>query len=572
MKRLRIFSGVVLLAILAAACTPIAAIPDLTGRTAMTVVYDVTHATVSGAWGWVAWIWGLTISIGLAVLVYKLMVNGWPKIVFQVTTLVVVGILTIGGMTLIFDGWATATATHAVQVGADRAKTRKANQYVEKLHLPATKAVLVPRTCNEVDDGGTGCRYEWVYDHDPWTECTSHDKNGNCDGWTTYYHHMHVPYFKQEVRAVGYFSMPDEYLLDKVGEDAGTGLTKSDIPNMPLYNYTDWQAPENYDVWWYGKDHLYGHTPDPIGAFDYQIPPEFTTIQDALRHGRPYIITVTHRYVNWVFITRDTNNLVATSSLVDKYLAAGLLPQINMPYSRWNTAGLNHDYDFVQFLGGLKLPGAQDEAGTAALWIGPKLQGSLLMWFVPASAVDNPDALIQAAKTYLSDPAKWALNMAPKNLILIVCGVSQDSSIIKWCRSETGMPTGNVDLRYTLDHLHDVPFTNLGVFGTITATATVGDNGFYTTKVVVGTDGIIGLLKDFKRVSMSGLDWLKTDIKLDRSDIVWAVTTETESARDWALFWDIAGILVACGVAYGLYQMPGAEGEDHSNRRYYRGY
>lgn len=580
MKCFRVFSFVGLIALLAAGCTPIANIGDITGKSAMNVIYDATYRTVSGAWGVTGWIWSLTLAFSIAWFCYKILNGGGFKAgVFSVAAVFFAALFLTGFVVNAYSkSAATQVATHAVQVGADKAKTRKANQYVEKLHLAVTKTVLEKRTCNQFSNGGTGCRYEWTYEynsHIEWDRCSRTVGSGNNE--TTEYYDcnphevhdtMHVPYFKEEWQTYAYVAMPDEYLLNKVGEDSGTGLVKSGVANNPIKKYTDWQAPENYDANWYGNDTMFGKTPDPIGAFEFSIPAEWHAMDDALRHGRPYIVTVYHSYVNWVFITGDTNNLVTTSSVVDKYLAGDLLPQVNMLYSRFNTPGLAQDYDFVQFKGGLSLTGAQDAAGTASLWVGPTLQGSKILWFVPAEEVDNPDAWIQAAKAYLSNKDKWGFNMAPKNMILIGCGVDRTSNMIKFCRMETGMPSGNVDLRYTVDHLHDIPFTIQGVFGTISASAVPDTNGFYATTVKVEADGIVGLLKDFKRTKMASLDWLKTDIKLDKTDIVWTVTTETASARNWAFGWDVAGVLAACLAAYLLFQMESAAPE--SPRRYYR--
>jgi len=381
---------------------------------------------------------------------------------------------------------------------------------------------------------------------------------------------MHVPFFTEEWRTVTYYSMPDEYLVNKVGEDAGTGLQKSPVANMPLRYMTDWQAPETFSGFWYGRSRGAGwenKNAPTLNGFEYVIPAEWKAMDTTLKQARPYVATVYHDYVNWVFVTAESNNFVATSSKVKQYEAAGLLPAVNLLYSRFGTGNvaLHQDYDFVQFRGGLNPANKQvwqDAAGIYALKLGPEIQGSLVLWFVPAKSVDDPDSLILAGKAYLSDNAKWGFNMAPKNLVLIMCGVSEDQVKINFCRMETGMPSGNINIRATIDKVANVPFTPQGVFGTMKTEAKVDANGFYKTSIEFPseTDGFMQLLfaKDgqgFVRVKMQSLDWLKTDIKLDKEDIVWAVEDQTAESRSQALMFKVIGFLVSCALLWGAFSM-----------------
>ena len=544
MKRRTWFSCLLLMVFVVSACAP-AAIGDITGKSAMTLIYDKTYETVSFAWSLTGWLLGLSFGAALAVFVYIKMQSGKGAVgVFLFTAVV-----TIGLFSLMAGSFAKTDATHAVEVGAERAKTRKANQYKEKLHIPVTKTVLETRACAQRNNAWSGCRYEYTYDWNYQTTCTTttDDKGNSTTDCTTTHDTMHVPYFIEEWHAFAYFAMPDEYLLNKVGEDSGTGLAKSEVANNPVRHYTDWQAPENYDAYWFGGDRL--------NSFDYVIPDEWKAMDAGLKAGRPYVITTYHDYVNWVFVTADSNNLVATSSQVEKYLSAGLLPQVNMIYSRFGTVNtaLAADYDFVQFGGGLQpvdYTAWQDAASLYSLNVGPGLQGSMVIWFVPANAVDNPDAWIQAAKAYLSQKEKWDFYMAPKNLILIGCGVDMATDTISFCRMETGMPSGNVEIRYMMDHVSGVPFTPQGIFGTMNPTAMPDANGFYTSKMDVPADGMLAALfaeppEGFKRVKMASLDWLKTDIKLDKPDIEWAVATESDRARSTTMWLNLFGLAVA---------------------------
>lgn len=554
MKHRTWLSCLLLVMFVLSACAP-AAIGDITGKSAMTLIYDKTYETVNFAWSLTGWLLGLSLGVSLAVFVYTQMESGKGAAgAFLVTAVVLIGLFSVLG-----GNWAKEAATHAVEVGADRAKTRKANQYVEKLHIPVTKTVLEKRACTQRNNAGSGCGYEWTYDWNSRQVCTTRTSTDS-EGHTTTYEDcheehdtMHVPYFTEEWRAYAYFAMPDEYLLNKVGEDSGTGLRKSEVANNPVRDYTGWQAPENYEEYWFGGDRL--------GNFAYVIPPEWKAMDASLKAGRPYVITTYHDYVNWVFVTAGSNNLVATSSQVEKYLSSGLLPQVNMIYSRFGTANaaLAADYDFIQFGGGLQPADYfawQEAASLYSLNVGPGLQGSMVVWFVPANAVDNPDAWIQAAKAYLSSNDKWGFYMAPKNLILIGCGVDTPTNTISFCRMETGMPSGNVEIRYTIDRVSGVPFTPQGVFGTMNPASVPDANGFYVSKMEVPTDGMLAALfvpepAGFKRVRMGTLDWLKTDIKLDKPDIEWAVATESESAR-WNTMWaNLLGMVLAFMIGGG---------------------
>lgn len=572
MKRFGIFILFALFSsLLLAACnTPISNVGDVTGKQAMKVIYDVAYDTAYWAWFWVGCL-TLPGCIAVGIFVYKVGTGDIWKFLSGlgsgIGSLVIV--LIIAGM--FASSTALIVATKAVDVGADRAKTRKANQYVEKLHIPVTKTVIEKRGCGERNNSSTGCRYEWTFDWNFHEDCTTTtDSKGNSTTTCTPDNDtMHVPFFTEEWRAVTYFSVPDEYLLNKVGEDAGTGLVKSSVANMPLRYMTDWQAPEVFNNLWYGRSRNAGwenRNAPTLSSFEYVIPAEWKAMDASLRAFRPFVVTVYHDYVNWVFVTAESNNFVATSSRVKQYESAGLLPVINMLYSRFGTANknLHQDYDFVQFRG-LKpanVQAWQDAASLFALKLGPELQGSLILWFVPAKAVDNPDALIQAGKAHLSDPAKWQFNIAPKNLVLIMCGVSEDQKEIEFCRMETGMPSGNINIRSTIDRIKNVPFTPSAVFGSSKFEVKPDANGFYKTSINFPSevDGFMQLIfaKDgqgFVRVKMQSLDWLKTDIKLDKEDIIWAIEDQTADARSKALILKVIVFIVSCFMLYGAISM-----------------
>jgi hypothetical protein len=557
----KIFCVVLLAILLLSACAPVVKVGDITGKNAMNLIYDDTFATVKGAWVLSGWILGIALGIALGILQYNKFEGGIGGFI---GVLLACMLLLTGGSYLLGNSFAKNDATNAIQVGADKAKTRKANQYKEKLHIPLVKTELDVRNCYE-SDGGTGCKYSWSYDYNFHEECTpvTHtDSEGNTtttEDCEMKHDTRYVPYFTQEWRTLAYFSMSDDYLLNKVGEDSGTGLTKSDIKDTPYRVYTDWQAPENYQAYLYGNSHQNGTQPDPMPSFTYAIPGEWKAMDQALKSGQPYVLTVWHDYVNWVFAA-DHNNLVTTSSQIDKYLKAGVLPQINYVYSKYGTQDtkLQGDYDFVQF-NGLNISAAdnqawQNTASLMALNVGPTLQGSMIMWFVPAESIDNPDAWITAAKAYLSDRDKWGLYMAPKNMILIGCGVDQASNTIKFCRMETGMPSGNATIKYTIDHVQDVPFTPQGVFGTLSPSIAVDKNGFYTSTLDTPSDGFMRLLfaggdNGFTRIRMQSMDWLKTDVKLDAPDIQWAVDSSSAKARQITMWLNIVCIVIACAIA-----------------------
>lgn len=583
MKVLKILLLLALMMLLLSACMPAAHVGDVTGQNAMTVIYNLTFSTVKNAWVIAGWIVGIFLACAVGFAVYRAKdEDGRAGLIAAVLTALVL----IGGFYFLSNSYATSDATHALETGSARAQTRKANQYMEKLEIPATKAVYEVRKCTQ-SDYGSGCRYEWTYDYNFHQVCTtttttdseghSHTSTSCHEEWDT----MHVPYFTQEVRTSAYFSMPDKYLVSKVCddagkcEDAGTNLVKSKVANMPMRVYTDWQAPENYSQYWYGNDHRYNKVPPTLASFGYKIPGEWKAIDKALNSGRPYMIAVPHAYVNWVFAS-DHNNLVAQSTRIAQYMDAGLLPTMNKIYSRYGTSDkrLWQDTDFVQFSG--IDPGDknawEDAAMLYSLNVGPKLQGSLLVWFVPADKVDSLDQLINAAKAHLSDRDTFGFYMAPKNLVLIGCAVDPTKNMITACRAETGMPTGNAAFENAISKVKNVPFSVQGVFGTMQPKAVKGKDGFYTSTLPVPTDGMLSIMFDpnygFVREHMASMQWLQTDVHLDAPDIQWTVDTETARARSSATWVALAGILLAIGICL----IGAAEGEGGSRRYSGSGY
>lgn len=615
-KKFRVLAILMLLILLVSACAPVLTVTenDIAGKTAMNVIYDQTFGTLKGAWTQTAWIAAVALAIGLAALTYRLSGSGEGAL----TVGLIVGAVVLGVLMLIGNNSSVKGATHAVEVGADTGKTRKANQYVEKIHVPATSAKLETRDCYE-SDGGTGCRFFWTYDYNFHEVCTeSTDSEGETTESCTIEHDTrYVPHFRQEWRFSANFAMLDKFLNSKVCleysgkdqngdgkddcvklDDAHTGLTKSEIKNNPVKYYYDfryelggnswlggdnfaWQAPEDYQNYLWGPSNRDSFETSQVPDVPHQVPGEWKAIRAALDAGQPYIATFQHDYVNWVFAS-DAQNLMAQSSQIQKYLDLGILPRINMPYSRY---GSNQtfalDYDFVQFLGGIQVANPQEwqnVAGFTTINAGPYLEGSMVVFFAPAGMIDNPDSWINAAKAYLSDRNTWGLTLAPKNLILVGCGVDTASNMIQFCRMETGMPSGNVEIKYTIDHLAPMPFTVQGVFGTPVATATLGADGIYENTVTVPSDGFMRLLfgrspaqlvemagdedvawkipwfqqvnvitDGFARVSMTSLDWLKTDMKLAAEDINWVLEAETKGGRSAATWTMVIAILIALG-------------------------
>ena len=75
MKRRTWFSCLLLMVFVVSACAP-AAIGDITGKSAMTLIYDKTYETVSFAWSLTGWLLGLSFGAALAVFVYIKMQSG----------------------------------------------------------------------------------------------------------------------------------------------------------------------------------------------------------------------------------------------------------------------------------------------------------------------------------------------------------------------------------------------------------------------------------------------------------------------------------------------------------------
>ncbi len=623
-QKLFSYSSLFLLFVLfVSACSPnLVSDQDVAGKTAMSVIYDQIHSSVYSAWMTGAFIAALFVILGVAAIVTKATGNSGGGCLKGALLGVIVGVIVFFIMLMIGSAQATKAATHGVEVGADTGKTRKANQYVEKLHVFPTRALQETRKCHE-SDSGTGCKFYWTYNYNYHEECTTKyrtDEDGNSEPYEDcqmVHDTRYVPYFTEEWRFSANFSMPDSLLYSKVCleysgkddngdgkedcnkfDDSHTGLMKSDIPDNPVKYYYDprfdpgssgifgddygWQAPENYEAYLWGPSNRNSFEPYSLNPFPFVVPGEWKAMDAALKADRPYVATFRHDYVNWVFAS-DAQNMTAQSSQIQKYKDLGVLPSINMPYSRYGSdANFALDYDFVQFLGGLQVSNPtewQDAAGFTAINVGPRLEGSMLVFFAPANLIDDPTAWIIASKAYLSDKNTWGMTLAPKNLILIGCGVDTATNTISFCRMETGMPTGNVGIKFMVDHMQPMSFTVESVFGSPVAQSTPRGDGFYDTSVSIPQNGFIRNLfgrtdaqfaemmdndpgrapkaiewfksvgiqvEGFLRVRMKSLDWLKTDIKLEASDINWVIETESKGAMRSAAFTTIFFIVVGC--------------------------
>ncbi len=431
------------------------------------------------------------------------------------------------------------------------AKIHKATAYWEYVHVPASRTIVETRECVHKSNMHTGCEYEWSYDYNYHEVCQ--DVPVQKDGETVYvqdcreeHDTMYVPYFTQEEKRIACFSLPDSMLKDGVGGDTGTGLYRySD--STACREYTSWQAPEDYDRYWYRMVDF--RLPPPLTSFDYKIPQEWKQIKLGLQGGEAVVVTVKHHYANWFYASPNNNFIQNSHPDKGRYLEAGLLPAVPRLYSRWGSEeSLWGDYDPIQF-NGVVVDDSEKWQTAAKLFAMDLGRGdssfppTLILWFVPAESVDNPDSWISAAKSYLSDVASWGSTPLARNVILIGCGVDQSQQMIVFCRMETGMPGGNVEAKYFVNDLSGIGFTPEELLGEYEAWTVPQENQFHETKIELAVPGALSTLKElYSQVEMDDYAWLMEGMDLTREDVRWIVRRQTWGINLWG--W-ILGLLAA---------------------------
>ncbi len=234
--------------------------------------------------------------------------------------------------------------------------------------------------------------------------------------------------------------------------------------------------------WFFPADNIPGNAVAGVN-FCYEVPVSWQRANEAMKNHQLLPGVVYNTYQNWVHADPETV-FRGSTYLVPEYEAKGLMPTIQPitnssgdPFTTdiyGNTGGpLGYDFKIVQFLGTLDPPAEfqQRMQKQALLWASvaaPTLKTNLMLNFAYADEVPNPDQWINVSKAGLMDKSRHGREILPMNLSLINCGVSRDKTTIEWCRMETGLFEGNVELKQDIAHLQLFPFTPEGLFGTLT--------------------------------------------------------------------------------------------------------
>lgn len=428
--------------------------------------------------------------------------------------------------------FANNQATDAITVLWNKAVEEQAT-FTEVLHGPYISADVATRTCQVTVNWPTNCRYYTTRDVNPHQVCTSHDKHGNCDGWTTEYDTEYDPWFHHERQLSARVN-----ILKRLAESP----LKTDSSDYPVMYFSDWIALENWQ-----SDKYWG----PGGNFDSQTPPDWARIKNALDRGQVIVGNWYHHYLNW-YHADDLTLFREYDGNVPSYKAAGLLPTMPSIYSKSGVPATAYDYDFVQFLG-VSVQNQDEWQQRASLFAadaGPNLQASLMLIFAPADKIQNKFEWINTMKAYLMDKSTFKLRILPKNLVLIGCGVSGQT--VKFCQMETGMFTGNNEVKLAVSHVADVPFTPDAVIGQIQAGYMPPKDGVQLVKFNEGKGSVLDLLyasppNGFSRVHMASADYLKTDIQPKPEQIAQIESSQQGSAILWSFL-----MLIVIGAIEGF--------------------
>jgi hypothetical protein len=224
---------------------------------------------------------------------------------------------------------------------------------------------------------------------------------------------------------------------------------------MPRQYFADHLAPEDKQEYEWGSIPFYG-------SYEYESPAEWLRIKNAIDN----VIVVgnfPHHYLNF-FHADDQTLFTEYDGNISTYKGLNVLPTMNQIYGRY-------DYDFVQFADGVSPANPKQWQETARIWAanaGPKLQASLILFFVPESKITNRLEFISTSKAYLMQKSSFGLRILPKNLVLVGCAVSNNTTV-SWCEMETGMYTGNHLVEEDVAKVTDLPFTPDAMFGALSA-------------------------------------------------------------------------------------------------------
>lgn len=376
-----------------------------------------------------------------------------------------IGALIVGLLVAFVGGMINAgsRANHAINEAWEAKVIEKAT-HIEKLLGVFVRTDVITYLCQYADTdsdigpvAATGCANVTKNEY-----CDSRDDDGDCTDWD----YEWLPWFTQEASYTG------DLNIFKNGH-----LVFADHCAPP-----DWQ---NYlksnDSWLFPGNNIPGNAVAGV-HFCYEVPAEWQRADDAVKSHRLLPGVVYNTYRNWVHADPETV-FRGSTYLVPEYETKGLMPTV-LPII--NSAGepfrtdiygatsgpLGYDFQIVQFLGSLNPPQEfqtrmQQQALLWASVAGPSLKTNIMANFAYADEVPNADQWISVTKAHLMDKEVFGREILPMNLSLFNCGVSRDLTVIEWCRMETGLFEGNIELKQDIAHFQPFPFTPEGLFGTL---------------------------------------------------------------------------------------------------------
>lgn len=484
---------------------------------------------------WSSLLWSVGISVVgglififvLSMLFEKMRVGGC--VTATVVGVIVVLIVGIPGSLLI----AGARATDATTSAWEQAKKDKVT-YIEKLHGVWVAYEEVTYTCNydktSIQDGGAGTNCQYVSEK---KTCLHRDKDGDCDD----YSYEYTPWFAYE-RTLS--ATMDVY-------QNGTTIFASHL------------APEDWS-----HNTYRGRSISKSAGFEHTTNPDWLRVKRAIDARLALPGTVYHPYMNYV--NADDQSLFRDyGGHIPDFKKLGLLPTINKIHDgsgrkiesdiHNNVTGPGFDYEVVQFVGGMTLSSReaqywQEVAGLWAAMAGPKMQASLMLVFAPASFVAEPYQWVKTSRAYLQQEDIFGRYILPKNLILVMCGVTGET--ISWCQMDTGMFKGNEGVVQAIAGLQPFPFTPEALFGKVSASLVSGSTGLFSQ--ITFEQGVVDMvLRDpqtgFRRVKMADAEYIMLTIQPDPEQIDQIKNSETVSAvTTMAIVWGVLLALAGAGL------------------------
>lgn len=369
-----------------------------------------------------------------------------------------------------------------------------------------------PNTCTE-----NGSCYP-MYDCDSYTVSVSdYDSKGNYTGSHTETRWNSCPYVSVQYTFTVHTSLGDYNMGN---------LCFPDNPNANRFQATRF-IPSQFDEAEYFK-------PIPqniLNSVCIGTPPLWAAAKARVDSGHPGPVTQRNSYDNYI-LASDTTIFKQYSSQIEAYKKAGVLPDLRRDVRDFYQA------DKVYFVGFKPADPAVWQKAHSYLnaALGTELQGDFHLVIVQNGYVSaNPDAYAIALKAYWQNPEVFGKDALSKNVILVVLGTT-DGSTVSWSRASTGMPIGNESMLTAIqNHMAGTSMTPEAVIGWV-------DGQFYqkvksdgTTKLAVKGVGDTGAQRrifwgmddkttEFARVSMSakdpkdngtGFNYLKDQIKPD---------------------------------------------------------